>query len=497
MADKEIIVRTEEEYLCDVSVSEKFAMLNKLKFRDKNRAGRDPSFYLYTREKVAEYIKNPYRYETELRRSMLYIYSSSPHFRRLIQYFVGLTDLAYIVSPYRIDPQKTKPKSIQRNYRKVLDRMSAMRVRSQIPKILTICLREDICYCTFRETADDITIQILPSDYCSITTIEGGVPNVTFDFSYFDAYQQYLDYYPPEFTAKYNAYKKDMTIRYQELDAPNSFAIKANDDVLEYAVPPFVGLLREVYDLEDYKTLKGNRTALENYAMLDMRLPMDDEGNWVLSYDKAKDFWRNLDSVLPDEVGSILSPMDVNKISFERTNTSKDDTVAEAEQSLFTAAGVSSLLFNNEKASASALLLSIKADQSITFRIVKNIEDAINRFVQAQSFGKNFKVTFLDVSPFNRDEYAAQLIKGIQYGLPLISAYAAVNGLSQAELDTMTFLEVDVLKLAERMRPLQSANTQGAVTDSNGQTDEGGAPTKPIGELTDGGEKTRESNMDR
>lgn len=77
---------------------------------------------------------------------------------------------------------------------------------------------------------------------------------------------------------------------------------------------------------------------------------MKDDGDWGIDFDKAKEFWRNLDSVIPDEIGSVLTPMDIEKISFERTHTGDIDTTAEAEQALYTAAGVSSLLFNNEKA---------------------------------------------------------------------------------------------------------------------------------------------------
>ena len=59
--------------------------------------------------------------------------------------------------------------------------------------------------------------------------------------------------------------------------------------------------------------------------------------------------------------------MPITKIGFEKSNTGDTNTIADAEQNIFTSAGVSSLLFNNEKASANALSLSIKADQSLTF----------------------------------------------------------------------------------------------------------------------------------
>ena len=480
-----------------IGISERFAVLNRLITRDLNNNTNTPTFSLYTKDNITEYLSNPYTYERQLRRAVTYIYGASSHFRRLIQYFTGLSDLSFVVSPYRIDPKTANVRSVNRNYRKVLNAMSAMNVRSQFPKILTVCLREDTFYGTMWVTNDNITIQQLPSDYCAISTIEGNVLNVTFEFSYFDAHSQYLEYYPAEFQSKYRTYQSNRRQRWQELDSPTSFAVKCNNDILDYSLPPFAGILREVYDLEDYKQLKLTKTTLENYAMLVMTLGIDDEGNWQMDLDKAKEFWRNLDSVLPEEIGSVLSPMPINKISFEKANTGDTNTISEAEQNLFTAAGVSSLLFNNDKASANALLLSIKADQAITFGIVKSIEDVVNRFIQAQSYGKNFKVTFLDCSPFNRKEMGDMYLKACQYGLPFISMYAASQGMSQSEVDCMSFLENDVLNLTERFVPLQSSSTQSAASsDGNGATDEGGAPTKDVGDLTDSGEQSREDGDD-
>ena len=236
---------------------------------------------------------------------------------------------------------------------------------------------------------------------------------------------------------------------------------------------------------------------IENYAMLAMKLPMNDEGEWLLDYDKAKEFWLNLDAVLPEEIGSVLTPMDIQKFSFERTHQGDDDTITNAEQNIFSAAGVSSLLFNNTKASANALLLSIKADQSITFGLMKSIAAAINRFIQSQSYGKNFKITFLDVSPFNRKEAGEAYLKAASYGLPTIAAYAATQGINQAELEAMSFLENDVLQLHDRFIPLQSsAHTSADNLNGNGATDQGGAPPKDIGELTDSGEQTAENKDD-
>lgn len=467
---------------------QRFAALNRLIMRDLNGTSRSPTFYLYSKDKITEFLQNPYSNQKNLRDAAIYIYGASSHFRRLIQYFTGLSDLSYVVSPYKIDTSTAKPATIGKQYRKTLNMLSAMDIKNQFPKILTVCLREDTFYGTMWVTNDNITIQQLPSDYCDIAVVEGNVLNVSFNFSYFDSNSEYLALYPPEFETKYRLYQSNRTgMKWQELDSPNSFAVKCNNDILNYSLPPFVGMFREVYDLEDYKQLKMTKTELENYAMLVMQLGINDEGEWVMDLDKAKEFWRNLDNVLPEEVGSVLTPMPIEKISFDKANTGDTDTISEAEQNLFTAAGVSTLLFNNDKASSNALLLSIKADQAITYGIVKSIEGVVNRFIQSYSHGKNFKVTFLDVSPFNRKEVGEQYLKAAQYGFPTLSYYCASQGLSQGELDCMNFLEDNVLGLKDRFMPLRSSSTLSS-------SEEAGAPTKDIGDLSDSGELSQETD---
>ena len=470
-------------------VPDKFSIIARLITRDLNNYRSAPTFSVYTKDDIAKFLSNPYRYEKQLRRAVTYIYAASPHFRRLIQYFVGLTSLSYIVETFKLDPRKANVKTLGNNYRKSANMLASMNIGTQIPKILTVALREDVFYGTFWMTGDSVTIQALPSDYCSISSIEENVLNVTFDFSYFDSHGELLMFYPPEFSTKYNIYKGNRVARWIELDAPYSFAIKVNADILDYAVPPFAGILREIYDVEDYRGLKLTKTALENYALLAMKLPMDDDGNWLIDEVKAREFWKNLDYELPEEIGSVLTPMDIQKFGFEKSNTGDTNTISQAEQSLFTAAGVSSLLFNNEKASANALLLSIKADQEITYGVVKSIGDAINRLLHRQSFGKNFSVNFLNISEFNRKEMGDAYLKAATYGFPTLSAYAASQGISPESVDGMSFLETEVLGLQSMFKPVQSSTQM----SSDEMNSEGGAPTKDIGEVSDKREANEEA----
>lgn len=345
---------TPQEYAGIARMPERFAAINRLITRDLNKgtSGDDTTSYLlYSKDQIATYLRNPSRNEKQLRKAVVYLYGASSHFRRLIQYFVSLSDLSYVIGPYKTDTSTAKLQMIRGKYRKVLNLLASMNIKDQFEKILTVCLREDVFYGTMWETSDSVIIQQLPSDYCAISVIEDNVLNVSFDFSYFRSRESYLDFYPPEFRQRYEAYKNDVrNLRWQELSAPNSFAIKCNKDVLSYAMPPFAGILREIYDLESYKDLRLTKEEIENYCMLAMKIPIDDDGNYGMDYDKAVTFFKNMDAVLPEEIGAVLTPMEIDKISFERTHPGTVNTIADAEQNLFTAAGVSSLLFNNARA---------------------------------------------------------------------------------------------------------------------------------------------------
>lgn len=77
--------------------------------------------------------------------------------------------------------------------------------------------------------------------------------------------------------------------------------------------------------------------------------------------------------------------------------------------------------------------------------------------------------------------------------------YAASQGLGQAELDNMSFLEGQVLGLPDMFIPLQSSTQMSqskTSTNSDAPTDEGGRPVKDGTELTDSGEQTSEQKDD-
>ena len=137
------VAPTEQQFEGYIRVPSNYAALNQLITRDMNNNVSTPSFTLYSKDEINTYLSDPYRYEKELRKAVVYIYNASPHFRRVINYFAALSDLSYIITPCKIDPKKAKPATVSRNYRKTADVVSSMNLKSQGSKIMKICLRED------------------------------------------------------------------------------------------------------------------------------------------------------------------------------------------------------------------------------------------------------------------------------------------------------------------------------------------------------------------
>ena len=214
---------------------------------------------------------------------------------------------------------------------------------------------------------------------------------------------------------------------------------------------------------------------------------LNDDGEFLIDYDLAKEFYKQLLNVLPENIGAILTPMEVSDWNFEKSGSlTETDLVMKAESSLWSQAGVNKLLFGGgEDPSASTLELSTVNDQAIIFRVLRQIERWINKQLKQMSGTYKFRINLLDVTRFNKKEMHDQYLKDGQYGLPARSAIMATSDLGQTELQSMAYLENVVLNLSEHEVPLISSNVQ---------TGDGGRPTAEESgdDLGDAGEASRE-----
>ncbi|GCD10431.1 hypothetical protein [Clostridium tagluense] len=482
MADIIMTEKTEDEIKIEKTRMFFSAMAN-MKTRDLIKEQAQSSiFKTYKKEDIIGFLQNPAKNEVKIRKISQFIYDNSSHYKRLVQRFSTMHLLRYTLTPTKIDINKVKIDKFKQDYLDTSNMIDNMNIQHEFRKIMNVCFKEDVFY-GYEYTSDNsYFIQQLDADYCKICTIEDGVYNFAFDFSYFAKYEYKLDMFPKEFKSKYNKYKRDTkAFKFQELDSDKTICIKVNDDI-EYPLPPFIGVFEEVYNIQDYKMLKKAKTELDNYQLLGMKIPTkgDDVNDFMIDLDLAGDFFANISATLPSNVGLFLTPMDVIPMKFEQDKLS-NDSVTEAEDAFWSGAGVNGNLFNSKGNSGAVVALANKTDETIVFKLTRQMERWVNRKLKFLSKKYCYKFKFLDITTDNETEVIDGYLKLAQYGIPVKLDLAQAIGMTYADMVTKNWLENDVLNITETWRPLASSYTQsGDGTDiKNTTTPASGGKGKP------------------
>ena len=195
-----------------------------------------------------------------------------------------------------------------------------------------------------------------------------------------------------------------------------TMVIKVNQD-LSYNMPPFAGVLESIFALEDYRSLFLAKTELENTKLLSFKIPLDENNQITMDDTMRQKFYGEIGDQLPNRVGYIISPFDVLTHNFEKSAVGVD-TINVAENEFYNSAGVSQLLFNNEKASSAALIQSINSDFNMVKSVIKQIERWINRKLKQEPGKFKFKCQFLDVSLYNQESMFKLYKESATLGLP-------------------------------------------------------------------------------
>ncbi|AZV43716.1 hypothetical protein BAOM_3107 [Peribacillus asahii] len=468
-----------------------FAQLGKLIYNDIEKSTTKSSIMTkYTKEQIVRFLENPKGNQKELRKLSNFLFNGSPNYRRLILYFANMLKFDYIVEPFDLNTEKIEIDKFKKQYLQTIKSLEIMNIPHEMQKVLKTCFKEDVFYGYEHSTVDSYFIQRLNPDFCRISSIEDGIYNFEFDFSFFNDSTYNVENYPQEFQTKRKLYLNDkLNNRWQELDSKQTICIKINDE-FEYPVPPFNTVFEAVFDIDETKRMRKISTKMDNYMILTQQIPIDDKksepNQFLIDLDTAIAFHNKAIQSLPEEVGLVTSPMKIEAIKLERRNKDADH-VAQSERDYYNASGVSQMLFNSDKTNSTALSKSITTDEQIVLTVLRQIERWVNRKLKYINNKYKFRVKFLDTTNFNYKEISDLYLKAAQYGMPVKQELAATLGLSPSSLISKTFLENDVLDLHNKLIPLSSSHT---ISGKDGA----GRPTKNEDELSESGLKTKDTD---
>lgn len=442
----------------------------------------------YTKDNIISWLQSPTANEKNLRNASNFMFMASMHYRRLIEYYAGLPLWAYVISPLNFNPQKqnTKIEAMQKQFIKVANLLEVMNLQDEMRKMVLVALREGAFYGVRWLDSSSSFVQKLNADNCIITSISDGV--FLFDYDMSSIQKPNLECFPPQFTEMYAAYEKTGS-KWQHVPADIAVCIKADPTTPEYTIPPFSAVMPSLFTIAHAESVQEVAEEISNYKMIAGQIPVDDDGNPKLDWDLAMKYYRHIANAVGDNVGVAISPFELKDFKFDQAaGVAEIDTIARSVQNFWSTAGTSALLHGAVNSTAGVTKLAIKNDETLVFALMKQCERVLNRYLKTQLSGTyRFKVTFLPVTVFNRDEYISKYREAITYGIGK-SYYIASLGIPQGDIAGLDYIEDELINLDGRLSPLQSSNTMSAE-----QSESAGRQALSDDELGDAGEATRDS----
>jgi hypothetical protein len=454
------------------------------------------SWTVFSKDTLRSYLQNPYsaNSQTNLRNLARFLKTLSFPLRRLINYLASLPDFSvYKVIPNISMVEEPDAESILQDYEEVCRYVRAMDLELDLFKMLTIAWGEDVAYFFPVENEDGTTLLYpLDGQYCKLSGVGyNGLYRMAYDFSFFQGSNSfYLDIWPKEFKTKYNAYQRDSSLRWQQLDEGRAF--KINIENPDLVVSPLVSLFEQIIDLIDLQSLTAVKDSLEIYKLLVMKIPLLNSKNpddLALNLNLAKQFYAKALDILPPEIGCILSPgMEVDSVTFDKGSTSESDAISDAYHNLMSNAGVSQIMDSSKLTGQSAVKASMLCDVMLATKgIIPQINAFVNERIKLKFPNTQMIFKYTDVTTYTKEDRIKQLQSACEYSLPLKLELAMLLGQDPLETYAMDWLE-NQLGLAKTrwVSPLISSHT---LSSKSGN---GGAPTKDDGDLSDEGAETRD-----
>lgn len=457
------------------------------------------SFTIFSKEKFRQYMRNPLVNAKNLRDLSRYLYYRSHVYRRIINYHANMIDLnARSVIPLVDIIKGVDETKMLKVYYETLLMLEGMNLPLALLPSYVIAWREDVFYgCAYYDDDGTFFILPMPADYCKITSVyPGGDYGFDMDMSYFRNRQELLELWGEPFQSMYRQFETGgNSAKFVPMPDENCVCFKVNNDSFDDVLPPFLALFDALISLEDLKDVVNIAQEQDIYQLLAFTLPMlknaDGVDEFAVDPDTAIAYYNRALEELNEYTNAILTPVPVEAINFTKDKTGEVNRIEEATKNIMLSSGGSQVLAGGT--GSTSVNLSMKADENYALSsLLPQTEAWLNRFI-SYHIKDAAKVKFMEVTAYTKDEFKNSLRQDATYGLPVKLELNALNGFSALETISKAHLE-KALGLTELFVPLQSSNTQDTGNLSN---PEGGRPTKSDGEISEDGEKSRDTRENR
>ncbi len=452
----------------------------------------------YTPEEIAAIIQSGSLSEQQ-KLSRNY-FNKDGYYKQIIIYYATLLKYMGLLIPNPSYGKNLSTSHIQKRYYQALDYVECM----QLPILLTNIAQRalvDGCYYGVKVETDKNHFQLidLPSGYaCSrFKDIEGN-DVVEFDVSYFstitDKAQQ---------KSALAAYPKVIAKAFAEWDRGKRKEkwVKLPKEIgvcfpFFDGRPLFLNVIPATLEYDEAVATERERDAEEIRKIIVQRIPHLNDGRLLFEPDEAEEIhYGTVGMMKGNKNVSVLTTYgDVSAIASNTSADRSETTLTRMEQNIYAQAGTTGQIFAST--GSSSLESSLNNDLALMMYLANKFSRFITNTLNDLFANGNISFTYqiMPVSYYNYTDFADSAFKLVGSGYSALLPALAYN-LSQRDLVNIKDLENDVLKLGDRLKPLQTSYTQSAADGKAPETDidEGGRPKMKEEEKSDKTHKNEES----
>lgn len=502
--ETKLITRSDEEFHQKREYAQKltFEQLKELIQRDVTKS-LNKTYTQYTQDLTRTYLQNPATSLSNIIELSRFLERNSTLYKKILNYYASAPLFYYsLIQENDLTKSITANKSLKDFY-SVAKQINGINLAKDMYNAI-YCTVRDGMYCAYTFFNEESTF-FMPLDIKYLRIYgknDYGEWVVYMDATYFSGNNNiYITgdsegngAWPQEFIDGYNSYQSNSNARWFRLPPEKTFCMIAGpDDQFDVPLPLMAGLFVNLMQLSDLENIINSKTELENYKILVSKIPLvngsEDVDDFAISIDLATLFNQQLSAVCPELVAAVTSPMDLDVLSFDKSNTTKDtDELAKSMNNLFNNAGVSQLVVAGGASTNSiGLTQALQNDLANIWVYVNRIESWLNYFIKV-NISEGYKLKIHQISWYNRDTYIGFMKEMATLGGNPIDYFVCSTGKTPFEVINDVRFNALALNINQWLIPLSSSYTQSSNSDT------GGRPQSNDSDLTDEGVKTRDGN---
>lgn len=425
-------------------------------------------------------------------------FATDSYYKQIVLYYATLLKYVGILIPNPSFGSSLSSSQIQKRYSKAIDYIEKMRLSTLCTDCALRAILDGIYYgIIIKADKKEFAVMNLPAKYCRSRFKDlFGNDIIEFNLLYFDQItdaemrKEALSVFPKEISKAYKNFKKaSKTFNDCWYMLPTEISICFP---LFDGTPPFLGVVLASKKYDKAIADIQNAAAEKPRKIVVQEIPHLQTGELLFEPDEAAEIHKATVQMMSGDpnINVLTTYGNVTIQDSDGSLENADDVLNKIEENIFSAAGVSSLLFS--PTGAGALDKAVQNDISLMMYFGTKISTFVSNTV-TRLFGNSnisFNYSFLPVSYYNDTQYVENTFKLTGSGYSILLPAIAL-GLNQKELINIKDLENKILKLPEKLIPLNTSYTQSSNSkeekESEGSSgeqtpDEGGRPTVEITE---------------